>query len=292
MFFRRDYTRDPFHHQFAAAVTGPLLSMLHPSAPLLQTETLADLPAWAWVAGSIAIYAVAGLVLWIGQRRGDLQSGLAGFLGSPGGTLLSWLARLVWLIGPGYAALLLGVVSPRLMGLSQIEIGAGLGQGVILALVALGLLALAVVGYRRSQPPGPVYASRADRVAVSARLALEAGGLQWQWAFFRAVLIAAAVQRGADADPVYLGAWLAVGLVTLEGVLNPLLWRDLRAPGLAGPRLLRAAILVVTTQIYLLSGNFWLCWAFHAAAVVLLEPRLRAIPASATSRNSDNVQRF
>ena len=185
-------------------------------------------------------------------------------------------------IGPGYAALLLGVVSPRLMGLSQIEIGAGLGQGVILALVALGLLALAVVGYRRSQPPGPVYASRADRVAVSARLALEAGGLQWQWTFFRAVLIAGIVERGGVGDPVYLAAWLTVVLVTLEGVLNPLLWRDLRAPGLAGPRLLRAAILVVTTQIYLLSGNFWLCWAFHAAAVVLLEPRLRAIPASAT----------
>lgn len=255
--------------------------MVHAFAPLLQTETLADLPAGAWVAGSIAIYALAGLVLWLGQRRGGLQSGLAGVLGSPGGTLLGWLARLIWLIGPGYAALLLGVVSPRLMGLSQIEIGAGLGQGVILALVALGLLALAVVGYRRAQPSGQVYASRADRVSVSARLALEAGGLQWQWAFFRAVLIAAIVQRGGAGDPVYLGAWLTVVLVTLEGVLNPLLWRDLRTPGLAGPRLLRAAILVVTTQIYLLSGNFWLGWAFHAAAVVLLEPRLRAAPPAA-----------
>ncbi|MEZ4770558.1 MAG: hypothetical protein R2844_19310 [Caldilineales bacterium] len=246
-------------------------------APPLQTETLADLPAWAWVAGSIAIYAVAGLVLWVGQRRGNVRSRLAGFLGSPGGTLLGWLARLVWLIAPGYAALLLGVVSPRLMGLSQIEIGAGLGQGVILALAALGLLALAVVGYRRGQPAEPAYSSRADRVAVSARLALEAGALQWQWSFFRAVLIAGTVQQGLGrGDPVYLGAWLTVALVTLEGMLNPLLWRDLRTPGLAGPRLLRAVILVVTTQIYLFSGNFWLGWAFHAAAVVLLEPRLRA----------------
>lgn len=276
MFFRRDYTPDPFHHQFAADVPSPLHPMFQASAPLLQTDTLANLPAWAWVAGSIAVYAAAGLILWLGQRRGDLQSGLAGFLGLPGGTLISWLARLVWLIGPGYAALLLGDVSPRLMGLSQIEIGAGLGQSVILALTALGLLTLAVAGYRRGQPAGPVYRSRADRVAVSARLVLEAGGLQWQWAFFRAVLIAAIVERGAAGDPIYVGAWLAVVLVTLEGVLNPLLWRDLRTPGLAGPRLLRAVILVVTTQIYLLGGNFWLCWAFHAAAAVLLEPRLRA----------------
>ena len=257
--------------------------MIHASAPLLQIETLADLPAWAWVAGSIVIYAAAGLVLWLGQRRGDVQSSLAAFLGSPGGTLLSWLTRLVWLIGPGYAALLLGAVSPRLMGLSQIEIDAGLGQGVILALAALGLLALAVVGYRRGQPAGPAYASRADRVAVSVRLALEAGGLQWQWAFFRAVLIAAAVQRGVGADPAYLGAWLAVGLITLQGVLNPLFWRDLRTPGLAGARLLRAVILVVTTQIYLLSGNFWLGWTFHAATVVLLEPRLESIAAPETA---------
>lgn len=249
--------------------------MFQAFAPSLQAETLADLPTWAWVAGSIAIYVVSSLVLWLGQRRGNLHSSLASFLGSPGGTLLGWLARLVWLIAPGYAALLLNIVSPRLMGLSQIEIDVGLGQGVMLALVALGLLTLAVVGYRRSQPASPVYGSHADRLAVSARLALESGGLQWQWAFYRAVLVAALLQQGA-ANPVYLGAWLTVAVVTIQGALNPLLWRDLRTPGLAAPRLLRAAILVVTTQVYLLSRNFWLAWAFHAAAAILLEPRLRA----------------
>ena len=256
--------------------------MLPISAPSFQAEPLADLPAWTWVAGSIALYAAASLAVWLGQRRGDPQSKLAGMLDSAGGTLLAWLVRLVWLIGPGYAALLLGAVSPRLMGLSQIEIGAGLGQAVILALAALGLLTLAVVGYRRSQPAGPVYRSRAERVAVSVRLVVEAGALQWHWAFYRAVLVAGAVLQSA-ANPVYLGAWLTVGLLIVEGALNPLLWRDLRTPGLAAPRLLRAAILVVTTQIYLLSGNFWLSWAFHAAAVVVLEPRLRAAPAAITS---------
>lgn len=257
--------------------------MLHVSAPFAQVEALAHLPGWAWVAASIAIYAVAGFTVWLGQRRGNLHSGLAGFLSSPGGALLAWLARLAWLIGPGYAALLLGIVSPRLMGLSQIEIGAGLGEGVVLALAALGLLTMAAVSYRRSQPTGAVYTSRADRVAVSARLALEAGALQWHWAFYRAVLIALAVQQGLT-NPAYAGVWLAVALAVGEGALNPLLWRDLRIPGLAAPRLLRAAILVVTAQIYLLSNNFWLCWAFHAAAIVLLEPRLRAAPvASAPS---------
>ncbi len=259
--------------------------MLHASASPLQIETLADLPAWAWVAASIAIYVAASLILWFGQRRSHPQSSLASFLGSPGGTLLGWLARLVWLIAPGYVALLLGVVSPRLMGLSQVEIGAGLGQGVVLALAALALLTLAVVSYRRGQPAGPVYGSPADRVTVSVRLAVEAGGLQWTWAFYRAVLVAAALQQGV-ANPVYLGAWLTVALVAVEGALNPLLWRDLRTPGLAAPRLLRAAILVVTTQIYLLSGNFWLGWAFHAATVVLLEPRLRAAPAMTNSSPS------
>lgn len=259
--------------------------MLHASASSVQIEALAHLPAWVWVATSIAIYAVAGFTVWLGQRRGNLHSSLAGLLSSPGGTLLAWLARLVWLIGPGYAALLLGIVSPRLMGLSQIEIDAGLGEGVVLALAALALLTMAAVGYRRSQPAGAVYTSRADRVAVSARLALEAGALQWHWAFYRAALITLAVQQGF-ANPAYAGAWLAVALAIGEGALNPLLWRDLRTPGLAAPRLMRAAILVVTTQIYLLSNNFWLGWAFHAVAIVLLEPRLRAAPAPVASAPS------
>lgn len=243
-----------------------------PALPL--PAALADLPAWMWVAGSMLVGIGGSLAVWIGQRRGRSDSGLALFLRTRAGVLVAWLARLVWLIGPGYAALLLGIVSPKLMGLSQIRIDAGLGEAALLAVVALGMLTAATVVYRRGQPAAPVYASRADRVADSVRLAVEAGALQWHWAFYRAVLIAA-LMRQEVANPVYLGVWLSVALVMAEGLLQPLFWRDLRTPGLAAPRLLRAALLIVSAQIYLLSRNFWLCWAFHAAAAVLLEPRLR-----------------
>jgi hypothetical protein len=193
---------------------------------------------------------------------------------TPGRGLL-WLLRAVWLIAPGYAALLAGVASPRLMGLSQIDLATGLGSGIGFAALVLAALLAAGLSYRRSVPAAPPWPSLSAAVAGSALLAFEAGAFQFQWAFYRSAAIEAAANLSAAA-PVAVGTWLAVGIIALQAALSPWFWRDLRTPGLAERQVLRAALLLTSSVVFLLSRNFWLAWALHAGVAILLEPRLVA----------------
>lgn len=226
----------------------------------------------------MALYATGSWLLWLAVRGDDDRAvQRRALLASPGGAVISWLLRFLWLVLPGYAALLLGVLSPRLMGITQIDWGAPFGFGMLAALAALALLVAAVLTYRHAQPELPMQPSLGVAVTASVRLLLEAGALQWHWAFYRSAVIDWAAAARLD-NPTYWGTWLAVGLVCLEGALSPLLWRDLRIVGLAERRVLRGVLLVVTSVVYLLSRNFWLLWALHATANVLLEPRLSQPP--------------
>jgi hypothetical protein len=216
---------------------------------------------------------LAANALWLAVRRSGPQGRLSGWLRGRPGQLLLWLARVLWLVLPGYAALLLGLLSPRMMGLSQIELGWGLGRGLIFAAAALGVLLAAGLSYRRAHPASPPYLTLSHGVALTALLVVEAGALQWQWAFYRSALIEALAAAPAPA-PVYWGTWLAAGVLAVQGALNAWLWRDLRTPGLAERRVLRAALLGATSVLYLLSRSFWLAWALHAAAAAILEPRM------------------
>ena len=226
-----------------------------------------------WVLGSTASYALATILLALVWRHTGPQNRLSALAHSVGGAAAGWLVWMIWLIGPGYAALLLGLLSPRLMGLSQIDLGTGLGFGALFAALSLGVLLAAGLTYRRTRHTGSPYSSLGQAVGASVRLVLEAGSLQWHWAFYRSAIIAAAAGMGLS-SPVYWGAWLAVGWICLEGALSPFLWRDLRTPGLAEIRMLRGVLLFATTVVYLLSRNFWLTWALHALTTVILEPRL------------------
>ena len=226
-----------------------------------------------WVLASTAFYALATILLAMVWRHTSPQNRLFTLAHSGGGTAAAWLMWMIWLIGPGYVALLVGVLSPRLMGLSQIDLGTGLGLGALFATLSVGVLLAAGLTYRRTRYTGSPYASLGQAVGTSVRLVLESGALQWHWAFYRSAIIAAAAGMGLS-SPVYWGAWLAVGWICLEGALSPFLWRDLRTPGLAEIRMLRGVLLFATTVVYLLSRNFWLAWALHALIVVIVEPRL------------------
>jgi len=226
-----------------------------------------------WVLGSTAYYALATTLLAIAWRHTSPQNRLSVLAHSAGGAAAGWMMWMIWLIGPGYAALLLGLLSPRLMGLSQIDLGTGLGVGALFAALSFGVLLAAGLTYRRTRHSGSPYYSLGHAVSTSVQLVLESGALQWHWAFYRSAIIAAAAGIGLS-SPVYWGAWLAVGWICLEGALSPFLWRDLRTPGLAEIRILRGVLLFATTVVYLLSRNFWLTWALHALTTVILEPRL------------------
>lgn len=222
-----------------------------------------------WVLVSLASGLLARWLLWLAQRRGSRPATLP----RPGVELATWGGWLVWLIGPGYAALLLGAASPRLMGLSQIDWGAGFGNGLAFALFIWAGLLLAGLVYRRTGPRHTAWPSLTAGLTGSVRLLVEAGALQWHWAFYRSAAIPAAAALGL-AQASYWGTWLAAGLILAEGLANPFFWRDLGAAGQAERRILRAVLLLATSVLYLLSRNFWLAWACHAATALLLEPRL------------------
>jgi hypothetical protein len=251
-------------------------------------RTLADYsPLLPWVLASIAWYALATIALWLAMRRSGSEGRLGALLGSKPGQLALWLMRLLWLIGPGYAALLLGLLSPRLMGLSQAELGWNLGRGLLFAASALSVLLAAGLTYRRARPAQPPYLTLSHGIALTILLVMEAGALQWQWAFYRSAMIEALAAAAAPA-PVYWGTWLAVVVLAFQGALSPILWRDLRTPGLAERRVLRAALLAATSVLYLLSRNFWLAWALHGAASAILEPRLVQPHAQSVVRRNEN----
>lgn len=226
-----------------------------------------------WILASTACYGLATTLLAVFRRHTSPQNRLATLANSTGGAATGWLVWVIWLIGPGYVALLLGLLSPRLMGLSQIDLGTGLGLGALFAALSVGVLLAAGLTYRRTRHTGSPYASLGQAVGASVRLVLEAGSLQWHWAFYRSAIIVAVAGLGLN-NPVYWGAWLAAGWICLEGALSPCLWHDLRTPGRAEIRMLRGVLLFATTVIYLLSRNFWLAWALHALIVVIVEPRL------------------
>lgn len=230
-------------------------------------------PLLPWVLASMAVYTLAATALWLLVRRSGPDGWLSGALRSIPGQLALWLIRVLWLVGPGYAALLLGLLSPRIMGLSQIELGWGLGRGVLFAAGALAVLLAAGLSYRRTRAGQSPYLTFSHGLAVTVLLVVEAGALQWQWAFYRSAMIDALGTVAAPAA-VYWGTWLAAALLVAQGALNPWLWRDLRIAGLAERRVLRAALLGATSVLYLLSRNFWLAWALHGAAVAILEPRV------------------
>jgi len=243
--------------------------------------------AMLWVAASIAIYALACITARLVERRGGHPVLRQPWM-APWSGLARWLARILWLIIPGYLALLRGALSPRLMGLTQIDLGPELGYGALFTAAAIGLLLSAGLTYRRQRLLASPYPSHAMAISTTIQLILEAGALQWHWAFYRSAVSAALISVDM-AQPVYWGTWLGVGLLCAEGALNPYLWRDLRTPGLAEARVLRAVLLLVTSVLYLISRNFWWMWLLHALAISVLEPRLTTSEAQPPG-NPDNKE--
>ena len=144
-----------------------------------------------WVLASTACYALATILLAMVWRHASPRNRLFALAHSRGGTATGWLVWMIWLLGPGYVALIMGLLSPRLMGLSQIDLGTGLGLGALFAALSVGVLLAAGLTYRRTRHTGSPYASLGQAVGASVRLVLEAGALQWHWAFYRSAFIVA-----------------------------------------------------------------------------------------------------
>ncbi len=168
-----------------------------------------------------------------------------------------------WVLTP-YLALIAGGVSPRLMGLASINWAVSLRIGVGLA---LGLLAFALLARAASTWTGASSEKRAARPDLgqwldSLGLIGLCGAEEFFWSFLRGALDELFVTLPIALDaPGYWAVWLAALLAAPMAAFHQ---------PTALHRLVKLAILAMTSILFFYTHNFWLCWALHALSWTLM----------------------
>jgi hypothetical protein len=218
-----------------------------------------------WVIVSIGLYALGADLAWHYRRP------------RPGGRLSQWTealkewphrhwlleaVRLLYYIGIPYAALLRGVVLPRLMGLTHLDWVKGAGLGAALGGGAFLLLALIWWWYARAVAALPLSAreqwgeSLGDDSARAWILLREVIYLETHWAFYRSAAI-------LFLDNQYAGVFLGFLLITLEWSINPTWRANLSLPWRSVNILLTWSLALVTAITFLFIRNLWLLVPIH-----------------------------
>lgn len=160
-----------------------------------------------------------------------------------------------------YLALITGGVSPRLMGVMYVDWRASLtlGVGLALAMVALASVArISLLSGRRAAhdaPPSQGWGITASSIGIS-------GIEEWFWCFLRGAVEETFLLMQFSLDvPAYWSIWVAAALASPFSLLHQ---------PTAYHRLVKAAILVMTSILFFYTRNFWLCWAIHAITWLLL----------------------
>ncbi|MCX6049920.1 MAG: hypothetical protein NT075_32890 [Chloroflexi bacterium] len=176
----------------------------------------------------------------------------------------NWHARLtigLW-IGIPYLGLLLGGLSPRLIGLSAVDWVAslGLGLGLLFIMVLLLMLVRSTMPMPRTNDP-----SVQTPLATYVSQTLQHGAQEFHWCFYRgAIWELLQMMPNPPALPAYWAVWLAA-LFALPGALI--------RPSYAPQRLLLIGIVIATTVLFFYTHNFWLCWLLHTAAWLIVNPQ-------------------
>jgi hypothetical protein len=232
-----------------------------------------------WVLGSLALAVIATNVTRLAMRT--RWWGRAASSGDTWGRLrpLVWLLTALFLFLPPIAAWRDGALSPYLMGLSELDWVDTLVTSGGLAVVCGGIIVFGWLIYRHKLPVRP----RARLSGQPWLAPVNAALLQWHWAFYRAgvigwlVLAAERKSTGSAAflapfveQPLYWGSWLGMILVAVEWGLNPFAREALigsrhsadHAPA-AELTVIRMALAVSTTALFVVTRNFWLALVCH-----------------------------
>lgn len=169
---------------------------------------------------------------------------------------LLWIAH--WLLIP-YLGMLLGGLSPRLLGLSRIDwlAGLSLGLGLLFAVVVLLVLVRATVEIADPGRPLPETNAAPGGWRAFSDTLLMGGVTEFHWAFLRGALWEIFFFRPEPlALPGYWAVWGAALIAAGE---------TLAARPRFIPWLLQMATLLVTSVLFFYTRNFWLCWVLHTA---------------------------
>lgn len=162
-----------------------------------------------------------------------------------------------WIFTP-YLGLLVGGLSPRLLGLSDIDWVAGLGLGVGLIFAIWLLLALVQATLHRETAPEsarPLGRSILEQIVW-------AGSQEFHWAFLRgAVWEMLLALPSPPALPGYWAIWLA-SLLALPGIFIQ--------HQHTAQRIIAGMLLITTAILFFYTRNFFLCWLLHASVGLLV----------------------
>jgi hypothetical protein len=217
---------------------------------------IAASPLALWIGGSLLVYAIVANALWF--FRNSLRPQPVRWLAQAGRfafyLVVPYLALGGWPRQPYQG--LLSLEDMGLVGLSEhwpvarwLEAaGIGLGWGGL----ALVLLALAwVSANRRDGCTWVVFSPSRWWTVLVGVLYLEV-----HWAFYRGALV-------VMLDDLYVAAFLGWVLVYLEWSLDPFWRQGWRLESRAAQRWLHAALALVTTVLFLLTRNLWVCLVVH-----------------------------
>jgi hypothetical protein len=224
-----------------------------------------------WIAGSVALYALA--VNFLDYSRPGLSRARTGR--SPHTRLSRLVTRLdswpyrFWLdqifrfayyVGLPFLALIKGVMSPRLLGLSDLDWIGGIGAGVPLGLGAFLLLVWGWSHYIRSLGRRKVERPRSAEAHILSQpwgwllILLEIIYLEAHWAFYRSGPLAVLGD--------YWGVFAGLGVVFVEWATNPTLRRNLGRER-QGEILWNGSLALVIAILFLFTRNLWLCAIIH-----------------------------
>jgi hypothetical protein len=250
---------------------------------------------WLWLGGSLLLAALWANLSWFFRQprsdaAGEFVARLNAWRFSP---WLLQLLRLLYYIGVPFAALLWGhdAVVGRLLGLQPLNLNLSIASGkeasasvaanwldwahdvgwaAILGIAAWGVLALGWWAYRRA-----MVAAGEEDVVTGANssgwvLLREAAYHEAHWAFYR--------NAPSLVVGTYWGVWTGLALVVLEAALNPGWRKDLADPQQAPGQLMRGALSIVSSVLFLLTENLWLALALHWGVSWGVAALVRALP--------------
>lgn len=167
-----------------------------------------------------------------------------------------------WVLVP-YLGLLLGGLSPRAFGLSDLDWAAGLKEGVVILAGLVALLALIRLGIEGQRREPALHPRRSVRALPFQ--AVENAAREFHWCFLRGaaweILLAMPFSAGAT---TYWAVWLAAALA-LPGIFFH--------PGPHSDKLISTLILGSTAGLFFLTRNFWLCLLLHLCLRAILQWR-------------------